>query len=392
MKNLNETTESCFLKEADALKLFTELCATDVWQRCGTNELQVQPIDDAPILMQEIRTKLNIAAEVTDDSMSECMDSLNLGVSVPFETGYKTYPIGETSLGTLVQRAGYQMSPVLMSTSPKASMNVMSPINKSMVLNNGLQQFKNKALVLIRDEKIRAILSGDEADYQIFPMVQLTSILKSVLSRDFTDVNFSYAFASHQYMGIYYTFDAHAVMGEDVRTLLSRIGINSNDMKAGVFLITSDVGLSGANLYPYIHGNGHNVMIGTPLTLTHKGSNTLETFEANVSRMLSIFKDAEARLNEMDQKKVNHPAGCLMRIAKQAGLPKKISCEAAESLEATFGINCYQADVFFALYDILESYYVETEVSSSKKIMLEEGISRVVFSNFGDYDIPFQWE
>lgn len=392
MKNFNEDTEIGFLDEKQAADFFSTVCQTDIWQRCSTSELKVIPVDDAPILMDEIRSKLGISQDVTDDSMRECMESLNIGISVPFESGYRAYPIGDTALGTLVQRAGYQMSPVLMTTTNKSSMTVMAPCCKADVLNSGLKQFKNKSLVLIRDEKIRAVLSGDEADYQIFEVEQLINTLKKSLQTDFMNVTFDSAFASHQYMGVYYLFDAVGIIGENAKNLISRAGITPNAMKIGVRLVTSDVGLSGANLYPYVSGNGHNIMFGNVLSLTHKGSNSMDTFQDNVGKLMALFKDAENKIERMNELKVKHPSGCLMRAAKQAGLPKKISCEAAETLESTFGINCYQADVFFTLYDILESYDSEAGLTASRRIQLEEGISRVAFCNFDDYDIPFQWE
>lgn len=163
-------------------------------------------------------------------------------------------------------------------------------------------------------------------------------------------------------------------------------------MKLSVKLVSSDVGISGANLYPYINVSGRSIMLGQPITLTHKNKHSLVDFTMNITKIGAAFQDAEEKLEKMKEIRVKHPASCLMRAAKQIGLPKKTSCEMAESIEALYGANCLQIDVFFALYDILEAYDADKALPISNRIVLEEGISRIAFSRFTDYDIPFQWE
>lgn len=392
MKYFNELDDKMFLQESDAITFFNDVCNTDIWQHCRTNELTVVPIDNAPILLTQLRNDANITKEVSDDSVRECMESVNLCLRVPFEYGYKVYPLGETSLSTLIQRAGYQQAPVLLSTTPKKQMDAMAPCDKTAVLNYGLQMYNNKSLVLIRDEKVRAVLSGDDSDYQILPMNELGAILKTYLLATFADVQFDTAFASHSYMSISYTFGIEGILSQEASIMLARAGISADDMKGGITLVSSDVGLSGATLYSNIHGNGKTIMFGFPLSLVHKGNSCLNNYEKNVDKIFSMFKDSSECLEAMNMRKVSHPRGCLLRAAKQSGLPKKLSYETAESIEALYGANCYQSDIFFALYDILENHAATNKLSPMRMIQLSEGISRVAFGNFAEYDIPYEWE
>ena len=105
-----------------------------------------------------------------------------------------------------------------------------------------------------------------------------------------------------------------------------------------------------------------------------------------------MFKDAEEKLEKMETAKVRNVAGCFLRAAKQVGLPKGICCEYAPTLENLYGTRCYQIDIYWALYDMLEKYLSGSDATNARKLALEEGISRVVFSNMADYDLPFQWE
>lgn len=387
MKNLSENNEKSFLNEKEAVNFFKEVCSTDVWKRCYTNELEAMPIDNAPILMQEIRQKLAIPAEVSDESMQECMESYNIGLKVPSESKMECYPIGDTAFGTMIQRAGYQNSPVLTVLSEKAAQRVMAPCNKAAVLNLGFKCFKNRALVLIRDEKIRAVLSGDETDYSVLDYSELVSVFKEELDNQFENVSFEEAFASHQSFSTVYSFK-----DSTVNTAIKKIFNKAGEFRTAVRMTSSDVGLSGANLYPYIIADGITYMIGMPLTLTHKDRHCINDFRDNARMIMAMFKEASQKLADMEHVKVRNVAGCFLRIAKQVGLPKGICCEYAPDLEQTYGNNCYQIDIYWALYDMLETYLSDNDVSNGRKLALEEGISRVVFSNMGDYDLPFQWE
>ena len=180
MKRLNEKQEQIFLEEEKALKLFEEVCRTDVWKNCYTSEIQAIPIDDAPILMQEIRRKWNIAAEVSDDSMTENMEDLRIGLSIPFDTCKQSYPLGDTAYASLIQRAGFGSSPVLLNLTDKTSQKSMSPLARATVLNEGIKLFNNKALVLIRDEKVRAVLSGMNLIIRSFLLTRLYPYSKPI--------------------------------------------------------------------------------------------------------------------------------------------------------------------------------------------------------------------
>lgn len=391
MKNLQENQEKIFLTEEPALKLFNDVCATDIWQRCYTNEIEVVPIDNAPILMENIRQKWNIPAEVSDESISECMESINLGINVPQTNGYVCYPVGDTAFSSLIQRAGYQNSPVLSLLTAKQSQMPMSSLNKSSVLNMGFKCFKNKSLCLIRDEKIRAVLSGDESDYSVLPFNDLAKVFKDELRLQFNDVEFFQAVASNEYFSLMYTIN-DKTLNDTIRDTFYQCGIDISFMTARCLLRSSDVGFSGANIYPYIAGKGKERMIGSPLSLTHKNQHSVDDFRNNVKQVMSMFKEAEEKIKIMQQTKVKNPSGCILRIAKHVGLPKNLSCEAAPIIEAQYGNNCFQCDIYWAIYDIFDKAVETGRLSEARKIALEEGISRIVFSNMSDYDLPFQWE
>lgn len=391
MKLLNENNEMLFAEETAAITCFSEVCDADLWQRVYTNEMEVVPIDNAPILMDEIRQRTRINPIVSDESVQECMESLSLGLTISSESKRHSYPLGNTALTSIVQRAGYQQSPVLLNTNEKASQNSMAPCDKAAVLNLGFAVFKNSALVLIRDEKVRAVLSGDESDYSVLRYDKLHNILKEELQKQFSAVTFKEGTASHTHFSS--TFEINDVqLNKGISKIFTSANINTNGMVTAVRLVSSDVGVSGANIYPLLRGHGSEKLIGLPLVLTHKNKHSLDDFRVNVQMIMSMFKEAEEKIKEMSEKKIKHPAGCLMRIAKQVGLPKKLTCEMAPDFEDMYGDNTYQIDVYWKLFELLDDHLTSYNISKERQINIEEGICRIAFSNMTDYDIPFQWE
>lgn len=58
------------------------------------------------------------------------------------------------------------------------------------VLNACLQLFPAEALLLIRDEKVSAVHSGDSVDYSILPINELLATLKDKLDDRFPGAEF----------------------------------------------------------------------------------------------------------------------------------------------------------------------------------------------------------
>lgn len=134
-------------------------------------------------------------------------------------------------------------------------------------------------------------------------------------------------------------------------------------------------------------------MIGTPLSLTHKDRHTLDDFKNNVQKICSTFKMVADMFERLEKIRVRNMDSMIRRIAKQVGLPKKLSCEAAEQVGGAYGSNAYATDVYWELYSILEKYEADSPTfSQGKRLSIEEGIARIFVGHIEEYDVPFQWE
>jgi len=393
MKLLKEDTEMLFLSEESAVAFYQEQEKNEIWKTCYTHELTTFPVPgDTCGLYDAASVKKSCNMEetkISDESILETMDSTKLGLTVPLQKA-ENYPLSNTAFATLMQRAGYSSAPAIASMKSKPTQKEMSPNNKAQVLNMGLRCFENKALVLIRDEKVRAVLSGDENDYSRLPVSALYKKMKEEIEAIYPDWSFEMSTVSHQFTTIQISLNDRNLEA-DISDIFKKSGRDIAG-KPVVKMITSDVGLSGANIFPILKTKmGNEFPLGLPLCLTHNNRHSVQDFGKNVAQVNAMFRDAAAKLEKMMVKKVKYPGGCLRVIAKKCTLPKKTSCIQAKMFEETFK-DAYEIDVYYKLFDILDEYIQDSSLSAARVMDIQESIARIVFSNMSDYDYPFEWE
>ena len=389
---LKEQEEKIFNTEEAAIDFFRKQEAEEIWKRCYTNELTVFPVPGESCFFYDptsVRTSCNMTSAISDETIAEVMESTKLGISVPLDKK-ENYPMSQTAFATLMQRAGYAASPVISNMKSKPNQGEMSPINKANVLNLGLSCYSNKALVLIRDEKIRAVLSGDESDYSRLPVTQLYQKIQKVLGEIYPNWSFKSSSITHLFTTILVELN-DAKLEAEIRKVFPKANIMYSG-KPMLRMITSDVGLSGANILPVFRNSiGQEMALGTPLSLTHNNRHSVEDFEKNLRQITAMFREAKDKLEEMTRKKIKHPAGCLKVIAKKCGLPKKLTCNEAEAFEAMYQ-SCYEIDVYQKLYELLDEYSNEVTITEARYMDIQESIARIVFTNMSEYDYNFNWE
>ena len=267
MKILDENYDLSFRSETEAKETFERIDENDRWIDLTTEDVTAIPIDNIPIYLGKIREDAKIPETITDDSIIECMSSgISLGVRFPMDGEYTCIPVGITGYLSLIQRAGYQNANALYLTEPKKEFNPMAPDKKSIVINYGFEtQGAKPVKALIRDEKVRYLASGE---YQRLPFSLLMSAFKEGLEKEFEEVCFVDSSASHEYMHVLYKIK-DAFLEATMKEILAKAMI-FKPFSFGCRLTSSDVGLSGANIYPFLLINGKCVPLGKPLCLEHQ--------------------------------------------------------------------------------------------------------------------------
>ena len=86
------------------------------------------------------------------------------------------------------------------------------------------------------------------------------------------------------------------------KDLLALHSVRCRELKASVRLTTSDVGISGANLYPSLIVDGRNIPLGSPLKLEHKNKATMDDFEKRMWEKANN-EDIPTKVSELENDK-----------------------------------------------------------------------------------------
>ena len=130
------------------------------WHRCKVYTLQVEPLNESSPLYGNLSA---FASGISQDAVEDTAKNLGLAMRVDGEC----YPLRMTAYKSLLDRAKIGGTAL-----PKLGRDVLAE-----TLNACLHLYSAEALLLIRDEKIAAVHSGDPSDYSVLPINELLSTL-----------------------------------------------------------------------------------------------------------------------------------------------------------------------------------------------------------------------
>jgi len=159
--------------------------------------------------------------------------------------------------------------------------------------------------------------------------------------------------------------------------------------------MTSDVGVSGANLYPILMMGGANkiVPLGYPIKTEHRCGADMDYFEEQLSLLYARFQDAIEKQTKLLQIEVRYPHTTMLGALKRIGAPKKLSYEAADMFLAQNGDTpCTAYEIFLAMSEVI--FLAQCDGATAGRVaQLEEIIARALSINWHEYDRPgdFKW-
>ncbi len=343
------------------------------WLRCKIKDLKIEPLNEESVLYSNPdRFALGISEDAVKDTAK------NLGLAITVEGS--TYPMRSTAYKTMLDRAKINGSSL-----PKLERPLLAR-----VVNDCLNLSTTDALVLIRDEKVAAIHSGDEADYSVLPIKELLNTLQAKLDERFPGNNFDTGYSDHAITSASWSM---AYQRDELLDTYSKL-LDSNGkggilrrMMPGVRFTTSDIGISSAKVSALLIGNGYSIHIGDCINIDHRNKKTVADFDKALDQLFAQYEDGIRRLEELEKTVLSYPVNAMTRICKKLCMPKKQALEAIARFEITYGGGSATAhDVFFALQEI--PYQMRCEkVSESKLIALEENMARALKLNWRDYDL-----
>jgi hypothetical protein len=307
--------------------------------------------------------------------------------SILMSVNGENYPVRSCALKTILERArisGYALS--------KVTSEVFTQI-----LNYCMDVASGDSLVKIADEKVSAVHGGDPKDYAILEMVPLFQKVKDYLDSTFPGNTFLTANFDHSIVSAIWSLDGQTNELLDVyRREVAAKGLSGKaTVRPGLRFTTSDVGISGANLFPILlMGNGSRIVpLGYPIKTNHKSGADMDFFEEQISLLYARFTEAIEKQIKLLEIEIRYPSTALLGVLKRIGAPKRASFEALDSFLAQNGNKpCTAYEMYLAMSEVI--FITQCEGASGGRIaQIEEIIARALHVNWSEYDRPgdFVW-
>lgn len=344
---------------------------TDIWKKCRIKEIEVRELPQAPILLSQIRQDLDIETSVSDDTISEAMKLTGIVATFPISK-LSTYPIGETAIQSLSARAGL-FGPTIK--------------RKPLVLNEGLMEYSEHALVLVRNGKVLAAHSGESNGYGILPVADLLDSLLITLDADFPGYVFDRASYADELTVVQFSLKGQQkLLLDEYNKILRQNNMQPvKDMIPMLLFDTNDIGQSGANLHPCFMLNGKLIRFGESISTQHRAYNDISDFFTASQQLFTLFKDNTQKVASLSSVKLNLALDCFKNIVKTLKLPITASEEAYEDFNILMPLHPTALDVYLALWGIVDKLQIK-EAPISTILKVQEQLTKLVNAKWSDYD------
>ena len=343
------------------------------WERRQVNSLHVEPLDKNAVLYNDMTL---FAPGVSQEAVRDTAQ--NLGLAMQMDGAF--YPVRDTAYKSLLGRAKINGTAL-----PKLRREVLAN-----VLNACMTLFGEEALLLIRDEKVAAVHSGDEKDYAILPVDELLSTLKTKLDSRFPGNEFQSGYCDHSLVSAAWLMPDQKgdLLGTYAKLLASQGKYTlAAKLTPGIRFMTSDTGMASAKVSALLLGGEYPIHIGECVAVDHRRGHKVADFEEALNQVFAQFGDLVAKLQKLLKVELDYPVNAMTRVCKKLSLPKKAAVEAIAMFEMAQGSAPATAhDVYFALQEI--PFILKTQgAPESKLLSVEENMARALTLRWSDYDL-----
>ena len=373
MQNCQDTFSATFTSYNELFGYQQQVSSRSQWSHCAVNQLHVEPLNHNSSCYPALKEFApGVSSEAVEDSFN------NLGLAIRFDQ--KLYPVRETAYKSLLDRAKVSGS----------GLNKLTKTELAQVLNTFLSHFRSDALVLVRDEKISAVHSGDESDYAILPIDLLLGTLQAKLDVRFPGNVFDAGYSDHAITSAAWELpDQKDDLIGTYTKLLDAKGKSAmaSRLTPGIRFLTSDTGIASAKVSALLIGSQHPIHIGSCVAVDHRHKSSIADFDAALDQLFAQFGESMSRLQHLLEVELDYPVNAMTRVCKKLSMPKKATVEAIAMYEMTYGGGAATAhDVFLAMQEI--PFIMKTSgAPESKLLALEENMARALTLNWNEYDL-----
>lgn len=368
-----------------------------IWNVVAAKDLTVAVIPDAPLFMNDYMNKglqipeisfgaaptyQNAIPSASEDSLRSTMDSTRLALYQPDSS---LYPIATTALSSVVATMGGGDSPVLLATCDSRKVSRANEAYVAMCLNFMRRNVKGNCKVLTfledDDEKVDYVAGPN---YHTLEFSGLLNAANEAWNNLSISPEFEYGVMSRKLFSVVFKL-ADSALTLAISDAMLRAG-KKLDGEPAVKIVSSNVGISGANIFPMILGfNGCEMPLGSPIKMFHNNNDaSYDTFKKNMEKTFALFKQVPGLIDKLGSTTIYHAADCIMNIADDYSFPKILydaAVEAEKSGLCVTALDCYQV-----ISDTVSEYWAEKKLDSVRINNLMQQVAQVLYADWKDFD------
>ena len=374
LKQCQDSYSTQFTAFPAMLAFHEETRKGSLWERTEVHGLRVAALDKASPLYGDTSS---FDPAVSLDAIADTADNLGLAIQV----GGRYFPLRDTAYKSLLDRAKINGTAL-----PKLSREKLADVlNSCFALHK-----KSGALLLIRDEKVSAVHSGDEKDYSILEIDQLLDGLQKKMDERFPGNEFESGYSDHAITSASWKLpDQKESLLSTYEKMLEAGGKKALAAKLmpGIRFSTSDTGVASAKVSALLMGLQYPIHIGGMVAVEHRRQSKVPDFVDVLDMLFAQFGDSVAQLSKLLTVHLDYPVNAMTAVCKKLAMPKKAAMEAIAMFETVNGDNPASAhDVFIAMQVIPFNLKV-SGAPESKLLSLQENMARALTFRWSDYDL-----
>lgn len=371
--------QAAFTGEENFLDFLREREHEAQWWREQASTLKFVPLEEGSVITGLLKSifSMNGKEDILEDTMA------HTGLMLKLDEDF--YPVRSCAVKTIMNRA-------------RISGNGLTKVSKAElveILNMCMATASGDALLRFADGKVSAIHGGDQSDYAVLEMPSLFQRTADFLRSHFKRPYFSGAHYEHALATAVWVLEGSDKMTEAYKRTLVAHGQQPDEMSAALRLVSSDVGVSGANLYPMlVCGKECRIIpLGSPIKLEHENGADLDKFDQKLVAVFGQYEVALEGLARLLDIQIDNPINAMLGVMKRIGITKKLAYLAAELFEAQYGTQpCTAHDLFYGIAEAPATLQAEG-ASATRVTQMEENAARALTIRWTDYDMPgtFKW-
>lgn len=361
-----------FQGQQECLRFLREREENASWHSLPTKEVRFEAIDEGSASGRVLYDWYRLQGK--EGVILDTMENTRLLLKMKDQV----YPVRSCAIATILSRA-------------RISGHALSKVKKDVlarILNYCVSVASGNALLRLSDEKISAMHGGDESEYAILAMPQLFEAITEQLDHDFNSYHFMGGHYEHAMVTAVWSFPDNRELLEAYEETAKELGVSIGNYVPAVRFSSSDVGISGANLYPMLldEASGRGIALGSALCLEHSNKATLEDFKKQLALLYPRYTDAIAQLGRLMEIGIEYPYQTMLRVMKRIGVTKRLAYRAAELWKAQNGEKpCTAYDLYLGICEA--EFLLQCDGASAPKVaQMEENISRALKVRWEEYD------